>query len=326
MPKRSSPRRPAHVPSLDRLFRCLALPALAVAIWLGQPRPAAAQVFVPHTVELDPEQLESLGFELLQDADRWARFRQFGEALPRAELASQLLPESAQVWAVLGSLYVQVDRYDDGIEALFKARDIEPENAAIRFTIGSAFFQGADYAGAVEELEAGLALMPNTPGALFDLGNAYFMLERFERAIASYEEAFAQDGGFWPALNNIGLVRYEQGMTDRALGQWESSTALAPEEAEPLLAQAAALYARGDRDRSLALAEEAIVLDSRYTDLEFLKINLWGAQLLADVEQLLADPRLQALQADVEQLLADPRLQALLARTEPRAEPIFIRP
>jgi len=296
--------------SLDRLFRRVALPALAVSIGLlGQPQPLQAQMFVPHTADLDAEQLERIGLELIEDADRWARFQQFGEAVPRAELASQLLPDSAQVWAILGSLYAQVDRLDEGMDALLKARAIEPENAAIRFTLGSAYFQGADYENAIAELQAGLELMPNTPGALFDLGNAYFMIEEFDRAIDSYEDAFEQNEEFWPALNNIGLVRYEQGLVDRAIGQWETSTTIAPQEAEPLLARATALYARGDREVGLSLAEEAIALDARYTDLEFLKINLWGERLLADVEQLLADPR----------------LQIPIARTEPQA-PTFIRP
>jgi tetratricopeptide (TPR) repeat protein len=295
---------------LNRLSRRVVLPVLATAIGLlGLSQPLRAQVFVPHTTEIDPDQLEYIGLELLQDADRWARFQQFAEAIPRAELASQLLPENAQVWAILGSLYVQTDRFDDGLAALLKARDIEPGNAAIRFALGSAYFQGGNYAGTISELHAGLGLMPNTPGALFDLGNAYFVTNQFERAIANYEDAFAQNAEFWPALNNIGLVRYEQGQVNRAIAQWETSTTIAPQEAEPLLARATALYARGDQEVGLALAEEAMRLDVRYADLDFLKENLWGEQLLKDVEELLATPR----------------LQALIAQTSPR-EPMFIRP
>ncbi|TAF50939.1 MAG: tetratricopeptide repeat protein [Oscillatoriales cyanobacterium] len=283
---------------------------MATAIGLlGLAQPLRAQVLVPHTTEIDPEQLEYIGLELLQDADRWARFQQFAEAIPRAELASQLLPENAQVWAILGSLYVQTDRFDEGLSALLRARQIEPENAAIRFALGSAYFQGGDYAGTIAELHAGLELMPNTPGALFDLGNAYFVTNQFELAIANYEDAFAQNAEFWPALNNIGLVHYEQGHVDRAIAQWETSTTIAPQEAEPLLARAAALYAQGEREVGLTLAEEALRLDVRYADLEFLKENLWGEQLLKAAEQLLATPRLQAVIAQSSQ-----------------SEPIFIRP
>jgi tetratricopeptide (TPR) repeat protein len=192
---------------------------------------------------------------------------------------------------------------------LLKAREIEPDNAAIRFALGSAYFRGENYASTITELQAGLDLMPNTPGALFDLGNAYFVTDQWEQAIVNYEDAFAQNAEFWPALNNIGLVRYEQGQIDRAIAQWETSTQLAPQEAEPMLARAAALYARGDRDVGVALAEEALRLDVRYADLDFLRENLWGDQLLTAVESLLANPR----------------LQAVIAQTEPR-QPMFIRP
>lgn len=294
----------------DSLSRRVALPVLATAISIfGAFQPLRAQVLVPHTTELDPEQLEYIGLELLQDADRWARFQQFAEAIPRAELASQLLPKNAQVWAILGSLYVETDRFDEGLTALLKARDIEPGNAAIRFALGSAYFRGKNYANTITELQAGLNLMPNTPGALFDLGNAYFVTNQWEQAIANYEDAFSQDPEFWPALNNIGLVRYEQGQIDRAIAEWESSTEIAPQEAEPLLARAAALYIQGDREVGIALAEEALRLDVRYADLEFLRENLWGEQLISAVETLLTNPR----------------LQAVIAQTEP-PEPMFIRP
>jgi len=262
--------------------------------------PAAAQVFTPHRVELDAEQLEYIGLGLLQDADRLARFQQLSEALPRAELASQLLPENAQVWAILGTLYIQDERFEAGLAALMKARALEPENAAIRFTLGSAYFQNKNYDQAIEELSAGLDLMPNTPGALFDLGNVYFVTGDFAQAIEQYESAHEQSSDFWPALNNLGLVRYEMGQRDQAVELWKQSSTVAPQEAEPMLARAAALYAQGDRTTGLDLAEQALRLDVRYADLEFLALNLWGQQLLESARQLLANPRLQAIVAQTE--------------------------
>ncbi|WP_035492864.1 tetratricopeptide repeat protein [Baaleninema simplex] len=276
--------------------------SLLVAVGLaGTVEPARGQALIPHTLQLDAEQLEEIGVSLIQEADRWARFQQYEQALPRAELGTELLPDNAQAWGILGHIYVNVDRLEEGIEALETARSLAPEDATVRFALGLAHFQAQEYDRAIDELNAGLDLQPDVPGALFDLGNAYYMRGDFGDAIERYENAFEQNGDFWPAINNAGLVRYEMGQVDRALDLWRQSADIAPRQAEPKLAMAAALYARGDVERGLALAEEALQLDVRYAELEFLELNLWGDRLIDAAQQLLSTPRVQAIVARVEE-------------------------
>ncbi|MCC5896624.1 MAG: tetratricopeptide repeat protein [Phormidium sp. BM_Day4_Bin.17] len=260
--------------------------------------PARGQAQLPHVPDLDREQLEELGSSILQEADRWARFQQYDRAIPRAELGVELLPSNAQAWGILGSLYLQVDRVEDGIAALRTARSLEPENALVRFALGSAYFQAENYAEAVNELQAGLELEPGELGALFDLGNAYYMKGDFDRAIEYYEIAFEQNNNFWPAINNIGLVRYEMGEVDEALELWQASQELAPQEAEPQLAIAVARYAQGDRT-AVRLAEAALALDVRYAEIEFLELNLWGDRLIAAARELLSTPQIREVVASV---------------------------
>jgi tetratricopeptide (TPR) repeat protein len=142
-------------------------------------------------------------------------------------------------------------------------------------------------------LQAGLKIKPDVPEALFDLGNAYYKLKRFPDAIAQYQKAVAKEKKFWPAINNIGLVKYEMGDIDGALGHWRSASSLDKEAAEPRLAMAVALYAKGDREQGLSLGEAAIRLDSRYADVKFLQENLWGDRLLTETKKFLQTPRIQ---------------------------------
>jgi tetratricopeptide (TPR) repeat protein len=111
----------------------------------------------------------------------------------------------------------------------------------------------------------------------------------------------ALDKNFWPAINNIGLIKYETGDADAAIRHWRSAVSVDAKAAEPLLATAVALYAKGDREQGIALGEAAIKLDSRYSDLKFLKENLWGERLLADTKKLLATPRIQATIAQAQE-------------------------
>ncbi|MCS6814629.1 MAG: tetratricopeptide repeat protein, partial [Cyanobacteria bacterium] len=116
-------------------------------------------------------------------------------------------------------------------------------------------------------------------------------------AIAQYEKAVQHDAKFWPALNNIGLIRYEQGDVEGAMRHWRESIAIDDKQAEPQLALAVALYAKGDRTQGLLLGEQALRLDKRYADLEFLKENLWGDRLLAEAKKFLSVPQIKAVLA-----------------------------
>lgn len=260
----------------------------------GVAQPAFGQALVPHTIQLDPTKLERQGLSLAQEAAQLAQFQQYELALPRARLATQLAPKSPEVWSLLGGLYLQTSDIDKGIVALKQAQTLDPKNSAVLFGLGSAYFQQGKYTTAIDYLKSGLKIKPNVPGALFDLGNAYLMLRQYSEAIAQYEKAVAQDKEFWPAINNIGLIKYEQGDVNEAVKRWRAAVAIDKKAAEPQLAMAVALYTKGDRQQGLALGETAIKTDSRYSDLKFLKDNLWGERLLADTRKFLETPQMKA--------------------------------
>lgn len=272
---------------------------------LTGPAPVTGQSLVPYTLQLNAEELEQQGLNLAQDAVQLVRFQQYSMALPRAQLATQLAPNRYQTWFILGSLYVQNQELDKGIEALRRAHSLEPQEAGVLFTLGSAHFQKEDYTAAIADLEAGLKIEPNVPEALFDLGNAHYMLKQYSQAITAYQKAAAQTESdswpIWPAVNNIGLVKYEQGDVAGAIEKWQAASAMDKEAAEPQLAVAVALYAQGDREMGLSMGEAALRLDSRYADLDFLKENLWGERLLSEAEKFLENPRIKATLAKTQQ-------------------------
>lgn len=263
-------------------------------------QPSQAQALTPHILQIETQRLEELGSALAQEALQLAQLQQYDLAVPRAALAAQLAPQSAEVWSLLGGLYLQTDAVPQGIEALKRAQALDPKNTAVLFALGSAYFQQAKYPAAVEYLTAGLKLKPNVPGALFDLGNAYLMLRQYPDAVAQYEKAIAQDKTFWPAINNIGLVEYEKGNLDAALRSWRKAADLDQKSAEPRLAIAIALYKQGNREQGWTFGESAVALDSRYTDLKFLKENLWGDRLLTDAKVFLETPRMKASIAQIQ--------------------------
>ena len=104
---------------LFSLFACVGLSSVVL--------PVRGQALLPYVPKLDSERLEQQGLELLQEAIQLIKFQQYDLALSRAELSTQLAPGSYESWFILGSLYVQQDKLDQGIRVLEKAKVIAPQ-------------------------------------------------------------------------------------------------------------------------------------------------------------------------------------------------------
>ena len=87
------------------------------------------------------------------------------------------------------------------------------------------------------------------------------------------------------------------GATEEARKQFEQSIYVDHESAEPQLALAVTLFASGETEQALSIAEAALNLDKRFADPEYLKENLWGDKIISDAEKLLSHPQLQAFLA-----------------------------
>lgn len=269
--------------------------SLLLLLGLVVPAPAAlSQALLPHTLELDQEQLEQEGLAVAQDAIQLVQFQEFDEALIRAKLATQLAPKAYETWALLGGLYLTLNQPDKSVAALERSLSLDQTNAGVHFSLGAAYFRQGNYAGSIKMIEAGLAIKPNVPEELFNLGNAYLKLKEFPKAIAQYQKAIAQDQKFWPAINNIALIQYENGDKQAAIKNWQAAIAIDNKVGEPKLALAAALYSQGRLDEGLNYAEAALKIDSRYADVKFLRENLWGERLITDTQSVLATPRIKA--------------------------------
>ncbi|MGF1604074.1 MAG: tetratricopeptide repeat protein [Thermosynechococcaceae cyanobacterium] len=279
---------------------------MAVCLGLGSTvLPVRSQAFVPRTITVDAQELEKTGQDLLKEAVYLTQFQQFSAALSRAQLSTQLSPKAPEGWALLGGLYLNLEKTDEGIAALNKSLALDDSNPGVHFSLGAAYFSKADYPASEKSLKAGLKLKPDQLEPLFDLGNTYYKLEKFEDAIATYQKALTQNEKFWPAINNIGLVNYEAGNVDEAIVRWQAASEIDKETGEPILALAVANFKQGKKDEALKLAQKALEMDRRYGDLDFLIENLWGKRLVEDTKMVFKIPKIQETIAKIEAEIAE---------------------
>lgn len=259
----------------------------------------SAQALIPRTVRINFGNLEEQALNLAREAAQLAQFEQYDLALPRARLAVQLAPKAFQTQGILGSIYLRKEKYAEAIASLTLANQLKKDEPAILFSLGAAYLRNKTYPEAIDNLKKGLKLEPKAATAMFDLGNAYFLTKRYEEAVTVFNDVLILDTKFWAATNNIGLVEYERGNVDQAIAKWQSSLNQAKKveflAAEPTLALATAFYRKGDREKGIQLAVEAMKIDPRYGKVSYLIENLWGDRLVADVKLILSQPQVKQI-------------------------------
>lgn len=261
--------------------------------------PLRAQALLPHTTRINFGNLEEQALNLAREAAQLAQFEQYDLALPRARLAAQLAPKAFQTQGILGSIYLRKEKYPEAIASLQLALNLKKDEPTILFSLGAAYLRNKNYPEAISSLKKGLTLAPKSPTAMFDLGNAYFLTKRYDDAVTVYNDVLTLDNKFWAATNNIGLVEYERGNVDQAIAKWQNSLKQAEKieflAAEPTLALATAFYRKGDREKGIQLAVQAMKIDPRYGKIPYLIENLWGDRLVADVQVLLTQPQVKQI-------------------------------
>jgi len=258
-------------------------------VYLGSYREAIADY--NQALALNPgyaEAYRNRGFARYSLAD-------YQRAMADFEIALQLKPDFALAYSDRANVLIVLGDGLRAMENFNKALELDPNLTSAYINRGRLHFVLGDGGGAIADFDRAIALEPNNPQSYFYRGNARHKQGDYRAAVADYQQAVALDDKLLPAIVNIGLIEYELGASEAAIQSWQAAIAISAEAVEPQLAIAAALYARGDLERGLAMAEGALRLDSRYGDVEVLKQNLWGEKLVADARKLLETSKIRAL-------------------------------
>ncbi|MDZ8133711.1 MAG: tetratricopeptide repeat protein [Nostoc sp. DedQUE04] len=201
----------------------------------------------------------------------------------------------ADLYFSRANLYSDRGDYRRAIADYNEVLRLNPKSAVAYALRGLAYQRQGKTKAAISDFNQAARVDPNNAIAYFARGLSYHIQEDYQGALAAYEKATVQDAKLLAAVNNLGLIKYELQDIEGAIRQFRASIDIDSKSAEPQLALATALYVKGDREQALELAQAALRLDKRFADLEFLKKNIWGDRILADVQKLLQNPKIQAL-------------------------------
>jgi len=266
------------------LIAFLSFAAIAVA--------PAAKAVIPYVYVPTSEELTGSAVGIGRTAAQLLQMGQPKQAAKLAALAVRLDPQDERLWSVLAEAQLRSDDLDQASQSLARAKDLNPNKPGLWFAQAALALRDQQPEDAIPLIQRGLELDPKNASAYFDLGNARIMLDDLSSALISFEQATNLKPDFWEALNNQALVLYEMGEPEEAIRRWRAVLKI-EENAEPLLALAAALHQQGDNsDVPLGMAREALDKEPNYVLTPHQVEQLWGVKIRQAAARLLALPEM----------------------------------
>ena len=252
----------------------------------------AAEAVVPYVYLPSSEELTGSAIGIGRTAAQLLQMGQPKQAAKLAALAVRLDPQDERLWSVLAEAQLRNDDLEEASQSLARAKDLNPNKPGLWFAQAALALRDQQPEDAIPLIQRGLELDPKNASAYFDLGNARIMLDDLSSALISFEQATNLKPEFWEALNNQALVLYEMGQPDEAIRRWRAVLKI-EENAEPLLALAAALHQQGDNsDVPLSMAREALDKEPNYILTPHQVEQLWGVKIRQAAARLLALPEM----------------------------------
>jgi tetratricopeptide (TPR) repeat protein/S1-C subfamily serine protease len=238
-------------------------------------------------------------------------------------------PNSPDAYYLRGLTNAKLDRKQDAIADYNQAIKINPNYADAYYNRGITKYSSGDKQGAISDYTQAIKVKPSAENAYYLRGNARFSLGDNQGAISDYTQsikinpassnAYTSRGivksqlgdeqgaivdynkaiGINPkdtaAIINIGLISYDKGDTTTALQNWQRAIDIDPQSAEPKMAKAVGLFVQGKQTEATTLLSTVVSIDARFTNIEYLKQNIWGKKLLEDTRKFMQTDRAKAI-------------------------------
>ncbi|MBV9560131.1 MAG: tetratricopeptide repeat protein [Bradyrhizobium sp.] len=197
-------------------------------------RPADAILCYRRALELDPrhwETAQKCGL-LLHRAGRLEEARLQFERLAEMPAGASASVQPHEVRAYLGSVLVDLRRFDQALVHYLKAIEIKPDHVAALNDAGLALTSLRRPGEALELFARALSIAPDLAELFNNKANALKALGRLDDALACYRRAIALKPDYAEAHNNLGACLAEQLRIREALPCYRRALALRPDYPE----------------------------------------------------------------------------------------------
>jgi len=177
--------------------------------------------------------------------------KQYDLALKTATGLSEKFPNHPFAWTVLGAVYNQIGKLNEGLIACEKAVKLESKNAEAHNNLGNTFFK----LGRLDKAEASCrkAIQIDSKNALAqnNLGNILFKLKKLEEAETAYRISISIQQNNVQAFYNLGNTLKALGKNEEAEFNYNNAIKIKPDFSEALMMRGGLLFERGEFESAL---------------------------------------------------------------------------
>lgn len=151
-------------------------------------------------------------------------------------------------------------RHELALETLAEAIDKFPDTAQLYSVRASLFLQNQQFSNALRDLEQAVKLAPDDARIRVNRAQAYRAFGRFEAAMQDLDIAAAQDPDLLPARFNRGAMFYARRDFEKAMDDFDHCVAVDPEAPAPYFNRASTYWELGQSDEALSDLERFLEL------------------------------------------------------------------
>jgi len=138
----------------------------------------------------------SLALAEIEEGVRSFKLRDYDLAIIYFHKAINANPNLFQGYYNLGTVYLEVGRYEEAVPALKQALLLKPDLPSTYRLLALSYYLMKEPALASECFEKQAQLEPTSAAARSDLGYTYLDLKRYEKSVESFREALRLDNKF----------------------------------------------------------------------------------------------------------------------------------
>ena len=138
---------------------------------------------IPYYYFPSEKNLQKESLSIGRSAYQLLYFGQYKDSLNLAKLAIKINAKDVKLWLILSETQVANKQYQNALNSLNKAQEINSEISDIYFAKSSIYLQISKIQDAKTALKTGLRIDPNSHKAIFQLGNILLREKNYSDAI-----------------------------------------------------------------------------------------------------------------------------------------------
>jgi tetratricopeptide (TPR) repeat protein len=177
---------------------------------------------------------KSCWIKVFNTAINLGKEEKYDDAIVAAKTLAEATPDSAKIYTLLSSLYMQSGKEEEGLKLLVDIAEKNPNNTKVLTQIAVAFYGQSNFAKAAEYYEKLNQVDPTNFDFAFNGGVAFTQAQNDDKALEMYEKAHAIDATQITPVTEIARLASNKRDAAKAVEFYAKANELEPENIDHL--------------------------------------------------------------------------------------------